>query len=323
MLVRSLSKSGLTNLANMPYVVGLNLRAGQALLCSKPQSLLQHCEKCRQNSSLSQPYSHRPSKDSLLLRYRRVEETDRSQKFGLSCATQGLKKSTSVMPTPEQPGMITNLLEKVGVTGKLRYNRFKVRVAGLNMYKSCADGIDAEKFFQACGMRDTLFSWFLVTELHVWMCMARLKQEGREGKYMTHYLVMSMWHDIQERGKVMGISSVKMRDSLSKMVEQFNGALFAYDEGLLSSDRVLAAALWRNIFLQKCDDPEQLLDMVAYIRKQMQYLDALDSAKLLQIGRIKWLPFEGGINRSSQPLEKAASLEEELSIPDFDKVPAV
>ena len=38
------------------------------------------------------------------------------------------------------------------------------------------------------------------------MCMVRLKQEGHEGKYMIHYLIMSMWHDIQERGKIMGVS---------------------------------------------------------------------------------------------------------------------
>jgi cytochrome b pre-mRNA-processing protein 3 len=99
--------------------------------------------------------------------------------------------------------------------------------------------------------------------------MVRLKQEGQEGKYMVHYLIMSMWHDIQERGRVMGIPSIKMKESLSKMVEQFNAALFGYDEGLLSNDSVLAAALWRNLFVRRDIEPEQLADMVEYVRQQV------------------------------------------------------
>ncbi|PIK35081.1 putative ubiquinol-cytochrome-c reductase complex assembly factor 1 [Apostichopus japonicus] len=321
MLVRSLSANRVYNsLSNVLH--SITLRSGPAFT----QGSFLHCKKCQQNSSRKVATTDLNRRgDSLLFRHRQSPVfTEYGRSLSLTCQKQVIKKSTGTsVVEDDKPGMVTNMLDKVGLTGKLRYNRFKMRVAGLNMYKSCADGINVEQFFRACSMRDTLFSWFLVTELHVWMCMARLKQEGREGKYMTHYLVMSMWHDVQERGKVMGIGSVKMRDSLTKMVEQFNGALFAYDEGLLSSDRILAAALWRNVFLQKCEDPEQLLDMVAYIRKQMQYLDALDSAKLLQIGRIKWLPFEGGINRSSEPLGKAATLDEELNIPEFDKVPAV
>lgn len=280
------------------------------------------CQQCRNNSAAVLPPMDPLSRSVMIQRPRPAIVNHCYQTFGTTCTHQGIKKSTNVIEH-DKPGVLTTMLDKVGLTGKLRYNRFKIRVAGLNMYKSCADGIDFGQFLRACNMRDTLFSWFLVTELHVWMCMARLKQEGREGKYMTHYLVMSMWHDVQERGKVMGISSVKMRDSLSKMVEQFNGALFAYDEGALSSDRVLAAALWRNFFLQKCEDPQQLLDMVAYIREEMQYLDTLDSAKMLQVGRIKWLPFQGGSFQSKEPLRKAESLDDELSIPEFDKIPAV
>ncbi|WP_411025704.1 ubiquinol-cytochrome C chaperone family protein, partial [Salmonella sp. s55004] len=68
------------------------------------------------------------------------------------------------------------------------------------MYTSCADGINIQQFMRHCNMPDTLFSWFLVMELHVWMSMVRLKQEGREGKYMTHYLIMTMWQDLQARG---------------------------------------------------------------------------------------------------------------------------
>ena len=54
---------------------------------------------------------------------------------------------------------------------------------------------------------------------------------------------------------------------------------------------------------------------------QIQYLDSLDSGKLLQVGRIKWQPYTGTVPDSTEPLPKAASLDEELHIPEVDKVP--
>ncbi|XP_071804382.1 ubiquinol-cytochrome-c reductase complex assembly factor 1-like isoform X2 [Asterias amurensis] len=235
--------------------------------------------------------------------------------------SQALVRRSAVLPE-KKPGPISRLLTQVGIPTQMRYNRFKIRVAGLNLYTSCVDNVDCQKFFLACGMPDTLFSWFLVTELHVWMCMVRLKQEGQEGKYMTHYLIMSMWHDVQERGKLMGIPAVKMRESLSRMVEQFNAALFSYDEGLLSNDSVLAGALWRNIFVKRDIEAEQVADMVEYVRQQVQYLETLDTAQLLQVGRIKWLPFRAEVPVESAPPPRASSIEEELEFPNVDKVNA-
>ena len=37
-------------------------------------------------------------------------------------------------------------------------------------------GIDVKQFMEAFDMPDTFFSWFLVTELHVWLMGARLMQ---------------------------------------------------------------------------------------------------------------------------------------------------
>ncbi|MEQ2282241.1 Ubiquinol-cytochrome-c reductase complex assembly factor 1, partial [Ameca splendens] len=55
-----------------------------------------------------------------------------------------------------------------------------------------------------CSLPDTLNSWFLVAQLHVWMCLVRMRQEGREGKFMCRYIVHSMWEDVEQRSKIMG-----------------------------------------------------------------------------------------------------------------------
>ncbi|GLD67232.1 ubiquinol-cytochrome-c reductase complex assembly factor 1 [Lates japonicus] len=61
-------------------------------------------------------------------------------------------------------------------------------------------------------------------------------------------------------------------------------------QGILSDDSVLAAALWRIFFNRQCEDPKQLELMVEYVRKQMQYIDALDEEDLLLTGEVKWRP---------------------------------
>lgn len=56
-------------------------------------------------------------------------------------------------------------------------------------------------------MPDTFFSWFLVTELHVWMLMVRFMAEGEEGKLVISKVVEAMWHDVLLRAELLGVSN--------------------------------------------------------------------------------------------------------------------
>ncbi|XP_059926461.1 ubiquinol-cytochrome-c reductase complex assembly factor 1 [Gadus macrocephalus] len=88
------------------------------------------------------------------------------------------------------------------------------------------------------------------------------------------------------------------------MTETFYAAIFGYDEGILSDDRVLAAALWRNLFNRECEDPRQLELMLEYVRKQMQYIDSLDAEDLLLTGEVKWRPM---LEENAQSILKVAT----------------
>jgi cytochrome b pre-mRNA-processing protein 3 len=50
-------------------------------------------------------------------------------------------------------------------------------------------------------MPDTFYSWFLVTELHVWMLMVRTMAEGEEGRFVRNNIVEAMWEDVITRVK--------------------------------------------------------------------------------------------------------------------------
>ncbi|XP_024126402.1 ubiquinol-cytochrome-c reductase complex assembly factor 1 isoform X2 [Oryzias melastigma] len=190
----------------------------------------------------------------------------------------------------EEVGAFTKFIEAMGFTAPLKYNKWKIKIAALRMYTCCVERINYDEFFEKCSLPDTLNSWFLIAQLHVWMCLVRMRQEGREGKYMCRYIVHSMWEDVEQRSKIMGIDAVHRKEALKAMTETFYAAIFGYDEGILSDDCVLAAALWRNLFNRQCEDPQQLELLVEYVRKQMQFIDSLDGEDLLLTGEVKWRP---------------------------------
>ncbi|XP_068450076.1 ubiquinol-cytochrome c reductase complex assembly factor 1 isoform X2 [Clinocottus analis] len=206
--------------------------------------------------------------------------------------------------TEEEVGAFTKLIEAMGFTGPLKYNKWKIKIAALRMYTCCVERINYDDFFDKCSLPDTLNSWFLVAQLHVWMCLVRMRQEGREGKYMCRYIVHSMWEDVEQRSKIMGINASHRKEGMKAMTETFYAAIFGYDEGILSDDCVLAAALWRNLFNCECEDPEQLELMVGYVRKQMQFVDSLDGDDLILTGEVKWRPL---LEENAQSILKVAT----------------
>ncbi|XP_023570620.1 ubiquinol-cytochrome-c reductase complex assembly factor 1 isoform X2 [Octodon degus] len=196
----------------------------------------------------------------------------------------------SPQPVEEKVGAFTKIIEAMGFTGPLKYSKWKIKIAALRMYTSCVEKTDFEEFFLRCQMPDTFNSWFLITLLHVWMCLVRMKQEGRSGKYMCRIIVHFMWEDVEQRGRVMGVNPYILKKNMILMTNNFYAAILGYDEGILSDDHGLAAALWRTFFNQKCEDPRQLELLVEYVRKQMQYLDSMSGEDLLLTGEVSWRP---------------------------------
>ena len=87
------------------------------------------------------------------------------------------------------------------------------------------------------------------------------------------------------------------KQSLRELTQEFYGLILAYDEGLLSHDRVLAASIWRNLFHNKKNtDASNLASFVEYVRKQVVHLESIDTEELLATGEIEWLPFESDVD---------------------------
>ncbi|XP_014678600.1 PREDICTED: ubiquinol-cytochrome-c reductase complex assembly factor 1-like [Priapulus caudatus] len=192
-------------------------------------------------------------------------------------------------------GFFTKVLDKLGYQIGMKYGKSRLRIAGSKMYELCVTPIDHLYFFKACGLPDTYNSWFVITELHVWMCMVRLMREDREGRFTRNILVQMMWDDVDKRCKQLGNLGSDRTMYIQELHEHFQASLFGYDEGILGNDMVLAAAIWRHFYAMKLDDPIKLNLLVGYIRRNVHNLDNVQSEKLLRKGDVAWLPLEEGV----------------------------
>lgn len=78
---------------------------------------------------------------------------------------------------------------------------------------------------------------------------------------------------------------------IAELSEQFQAALIAYDEGLQSDDKILAAALWRRMYQQKDVDFDILEDLVEYVRKQIHVFDNVRREDIFTQKSVTWDSF--------------------------------
>lgn len=87
----------------------------------------------------------------------------------------------------------------------------RLKVTSHLLYESVADKINYVAFFRDFNLPNTFNSWFLVTELHVWLLMMRSMAEGSEtgedGRFLRNCIVEAMWGDVNTRAKKLGVSS--------------------------------------------------------------------------------------------------------------------
>lgn len=170
--------------------------------------------------------------------------------------------------------------------------KYRLKNTTIFLYESCTDAVPIENFLTHLSLPDNYLSWFLVTELHVWMMQVRAMAEGKEGRVIRNEVVARMWEDCDTRIKKFATFPAKVRRrGMEDLLQQFQAAIFAYDEGLLTNDKVMAAALWRTLFIYEDVDPRYLELCVQYVRTQLEHLRNIGTEKFILDGKITWKPF--------------------------------
>lgn len=176
-------------------------------------------------------------------------------------------------------------------------NIFALRRASVFHYEASTDKLDPVSFFKHFQLPDTLFAFFRIVQLHVWMCQARSMMDGPEGRKLRNEITERMWHDMDTRLQRIEVYAFSQRQKiLNDLLFHHQAAMFSYDEGLLNDDKTLANALWRTLFTKEEVDPTVLEDSVRYVRTQMNHLRSISSWDWCLNGRFTWAPFPPLIN---------------------------
>lgn len=104
-------------------------------------------------------------------------------------------------------------------------SRHELVGAGTALSSCCLQDVRFKDFFETFDMPDTYMSWFLVTELHIYMVSNRLQsmvQNKDEAQVVMKSLQESLWKDCSERMKLLGQIPVGKRNKfLSDLSQQF------------------------------------------------------------------------------------------------------
>ena len=210
--------------------------------------------------------------------------TPEFHQFSENARVKALPKNLATVKNDE--GLFLRVLRKIGI----HKEKYQLMSVGYFAYEDIVDEVDYSAFYKDFSMPDTFFSWFLVTELHVWMLMVRYMAEGKDGKTVRNNLVEAMWNDVDNRINKLGPIHPKIKkQQLLEISSQFNAALIDYDEGILSDDKVLAGALWRIFFRSECNNPEHVEKLLIYVRKQMNLFEKIPSKEILVRRKIRWV----------------------------------
>lgn len=141
------------------------------------------------------------------------------------------------------------------------------------LYESVSDHVMYREFVEKFNLPNTFKSWFLVTELHVWMLMVRAMGELEHGEVVRNRIVEQLWLDVVKRVQklIPGSKSLAYKQ-IEDCSHEFQYAILAYDEGLMKDDKQLASAIWKRFFDSNNDDYESVELLIKYIRMNVSIL---------------------------------------------------
>ncbi|KAF2715113.1 hypothetical protein K504DRAFT_396143 [Pleomassaria siparia CBS 279.74] len=137
-------------------------------------------------------------------------------------------------------------------------------------------GVGKGWWYESLGLQPNFNNWAQITFMHMYMLQVRFRMLPESHatpwiQHMTNHAFYAaedrlvVWHKMH--------SATIRQKFLKDAFAQWRGVLLAYDEGLIKSDAMLAAAVWRNLLSGREDvDFEKLAQIVGYMRKEIKRL---------------------------------------------------
>ncbi|SPO30334.1 related to CBP3 - mitochondrial protein required for assembly of cytochrome bc1 complex [Ustilago trichophora] len=157
-------------------------------------------------------------------------------------------------PSKEPYSPVTVAIVK-GLAKLMGYNSLtstSIRVTS-DLYDRCAERAHVERnfWYGDCALPETYQSWFQITNLHVYLLLARFRAfDKAANKTYSQEIINHFFIDAESRMRDrFGVQTSRLvKGYMKDMHMQHRGSVLGYDEGLAGGDARLAQAVWRNIW---------------------------------------------------------------------------
>ncbi|KAH9678619.1 DYW deaminase domain-containing protein [Citrus sinensis] len=132
----------------------------------------------------------------------------------------------------------------------LFYSKQSKSIRGANViYKRVVSQVDKPAIYDVFNLEKTFRMTFSLLVLHMWFCLRRLKEEGKEGVELGQYLYGIYNHDVELRVSKAGVNLL-LSKWMKELEKIFYGNIVAFDAALLPEAKQdeLQNVIWRNIF---------------------------------------------------------------------------
>ncbi|XP_024029699.1 ubiquinol-cytochrome-c reductase complex assembly factor 1 isoform X2 [Morus notabilis] len=132
----------------------------------------------------------------------------------------------------------------------LFYSKQSKSIRGANVvYMRITSQVDSPTIYEVFNLEKTFKTTFSLIVLHMWLCLRRLKAEGKAGVEFGQYLYDIYNHDVELRVSKAGVNLLLTR-WMKDLEKIFYGNIVAYDAAMLPEAKPdeLQNVIWRNVF---------------------------------------------------------------------------
>ncbi|KAK6250402.1 hypothetical protein SCA6_004407 [Theobroma cacao] len=190
----------------------------------------------------------------------------------------------------------------------LFYSKQSKSIRGANViYRRVLSQVDKPAIYEVFNLEKTFKMTFSLLVLHMWLCLRRLKAEGKDGVELGQYLYEIYNHDVELRVSKAGVNLL-LTKWMKELEKIFYGNIVAYDAALLpeAKQEELTEIIWRNVF---SDDGTSKPDaaalrtvqaMARYVRREVTCLSLTDKEAMFS-GNFMFTSLE---NSSPDPMRR-------------------
>ncbi|WEJ93288.1 Serine carboxypeptidase 3 [Yamadazyma tenuis] len=151
----------------------------------------------------------------------------------------------------------------------------------------------AKFYYETLQLPQSFSQWFQITTLHYWMLAVRMRaMPFKYGKNYQQKLVDRIFRDMELRlAEELGITSNRLIENyLKEYHTQMLGCVLSFDEGLMTDDTTLGAAIWRNVLNGNPNvDMRHVEALVSYVRGNLYVLNQITDREF-GFGKFEFVP---------------------------------